>query len=327
MTKIRFSKTTPEYRKFDADRPRLTRRPYDEVLGHPTSASPRGSTYWKRVRRCPREHALYEGGLRRVNPFTDAIVIGLICHLALEHYYLALKAGRFVEAERDAWWAIAPFSSESGYEEVYETVERMLARYFELYRETDVLWKIVAVEETVSYMDPELELSARLDLLIEKEGLLWIVEHKTHKFITEDLLSGYQMDLQIPAYCWLLRNVVDTTKLAPFAGAIVNIITKDRLPKLERVEVVPSRYHLAEFELSQRAWMKMRDTFPALGNPKTYGNCVGAPRYFSRCDYFDLCHGRPEATLHQLITEEPPHGFYLHGTEPTHSTIDPDEAM
>jgi hypothetical protein len=109
---------------------------------------------------------------------------------------------------------------------------------------------------------------------------------------------------------WLLKSVVDLSKLPPLSGIIVNLLTKHATPRYERVEVCPSRYHLDAFESSMREWIKVRDeSFAPLGWPKALGNCTGASRYFSTCDYFDLCHGRPDVSLGQLLREELPFGF------------------
>lgn len=330
---IRFTKSTPDSRKDKGAQARIfaDRRPYDQVLGTPTGASPRGSTYWKRVRRCPREHGLWEAGLRRDAPLNDHLVIGLLVHLGLEHYYRALQRGRPSEVgERDAFQSIDAFRQEPGYEEAYETTERLLSGYFELYRDNDVKdWEVLAVEDTLEApAELGVEWSGRFDLIIKKRstGMCYGVEHKTTKMITEDLLGTYQMDIQIPGYCWLFQKAVALDALPPFGGFIVNILTKAKRPEYERVEVCPSRYHLAEFELSMKAWGVMKAAFPALAYPKTFGNCIGAPRYFSRCDYYDLCHGRPELSIADLQKGDPPAGFFRVQDDPTRVVLDPDEA-
>lgn len=329
MTKIRFTKATPAHRNFDADRARKTRRPYDEVLGEPSSASPLGSTYWKRVTRCPREFGLWQGGLRRLDPFSDPIVVGLLYHRALEHYYRTLQAGGSGDdAEVAAWHSVAPFAQEPGYTEPYQDVERILAAYFDLYRTIDpVKWKVVVVESTRAAPAGVLEWTGRFDLVVLEGEQLWGVEHKSTRLISEDLLSGYSMDLQIPGYTWLGQKVPFEGQ-PKLTGFIVNVATRDTRPRLERVRVVPSRYHMDAWEKSMRARQRLRDAYPSLGHPQFFGNCVGAPRYFSRCDYFDICHGRPEVPMSDILAEEEPlHGFVnvnrLTGKLPTN--IDPDE--
>jgi hypothetical protein len=287
------------------------RRPAQVVLGVvDAGASPAGSTYWKTMRRCPREHALrHVAGLRRSSGASEALTVGWLFHLALEAYYRSLLTDADgVSDEGAAWAAIKKLEGEGGYEETYPEVERLLAGYFETYRRQDA-WRVVAVEETLASVDDGLHYSARLDLVIEEAGRLWIVEHKTARAITPDLLSGYQMDMQIMGQVWLFGRCVDLSVYPPLAGVKINIATKTKVPKYERVEVYPSRQHLAAFEESMRQWSALEGAFAGLGWPKALGNCTGPSRYFGQCDYFDVCHGRPEANVGMISAEDPPFGF------------------
>jgi hypothetical protein len=287
------------------------RRPAQAVLGVlDAGASSAGSTFWKTMRRCPREHALrHVAGLRRASSGSEALTVGWLYHLALEAYYSSLlKDADGASDEAAAWAAIRALEREPGYEETYPEVERLLAGYFETYRRQDA-WKVLAVEETLSSEDEGLHYSARLDLVIEEAGRVWIVEHKTARAITPDLLSGYQLDMQILGQVWLFGRCVDLSTYPTLGGVIVNIATKTKVPKYERVRVYPSRAHLQAFEESMRAWSALVPAYQSLGWPKALGNCTGAARFFGQCDYFDLCHGRPEASLATVASEEPPFGF------------------
>ncbi len=56
-------------------------------------------------------------------------------------------------------------------------------------------------------------------------------------------------------------------------------------------------------------WARVEQVFAGLAWPKALGNCTGGARYFSTCDYFDLCHGRPLHGVPAWAAEEPPFGF------------------
>jgi hypothetical protein len=300
-----------------SDRVEGRRRP-DEVLGIKGGASPWGNSTWKRLRSCPREHALaVVAGIRSMSD-SEALTQGIIFHHALEAFYRYIQQhqrpydamkrktdgflyGGIPDAEGFAWKAIKPFIAEDGYSKTYTAIERMLASYFDTFRRQD-RWRIIAVEETLQYADDGMIYSARLDLIVEdydRRGM-WIVEHKSAKAITDTLLSGYQLDQQILGQAWLLTRCVDLSKYPKLRGVLVNITTKTATPKHERVEVMPSRYHLDEFERSMRSWYDIMPVFEELGWPKALGNCAGPAQYFSKCDYFDLCYGRPEATVEEL---------------------------
>ncbi len=340
LIKIPGMKKTPTFNK--------DRRPPDEVLGivNP-GASARGNSYWKLMRSCPREHALQHiVGLGHEGD-QEALTVGLTFHHALEVYYKAIQAHQWAlgttatrpdiaspeyfwgatgAAEKAAWHSIEPMSTEPGYEDTYEELERMLASYLDVYRRTD-RWRIVAIEETLEYADDgfeditwkgdpphivgPLEFSARLDLIVEDydRGGLWIVEHKSAKAITEDLLSGYQMDQQILGQVWLMDRCVDLSQYPLLRGVVINITSKHKKTQHQRVDVCPSKRHLAAFEDSMRSWNDLAGAFENHNWPKALGNCSGPAHYFKKCPYFDVCHGQPDATVADLVRQDAPLGF------------------
>lgn len=320
------------------------RRRTDEVLGlPPSSASSWGSTTWKRMRLCPREHALYQIGLRPKRQKT-ALDIGLLYHHALEHYYKRMRElqqaaiARGVapgaddchgairgDCERAAWDSLRPFEQEPGYQETYAKLEKLLITYFEAYRYTH-RWLVLAVEETLSYDDGALRYTARLDLIVhDLDGDdLRIVEHKTSGVITDDLLLSYEMDLQILGQVWLLHNCVDLSALPRWGGVVVDIITtRNKEPRVHRQFVSPSKYHTAAFEQSMREWLQVSELYQKLDWPKAFGACAGALRFFRTCNYYDLCHGHPNHSMREWLGEIQlrgvPYGFELAGA-PSAST-------
>ena len=301
-----------------------------ELLGIPnTGASKRGNTHWKRQRTCPRESALHDIVRLRRKGDAEALTVGIAFHNALEVYYRAIQMhqrtvtiapsgptppfffGNIAEAEKLAWASIDGLRGAEGYEETYAELERMLAGYFDIWRRQDH-WRIIAVEETLEYDDTGMEYSSRLDLIVEdyvRDGM-WVIEHKSARSITDDLLAGYQLDQQILGQVWLLGKCIDLDHYPPLKGVLVNITTKHKAgPKVERVECMPSRYHMAAFEHSLRAWHDLAGHFEAQGWPQALGNCAGPARYWSKCDYYDVCYGMPHLSIEQLAADEPPIGF------------------
>lgn len=312
------------------------RRSVAEVLGVTNSASPYGSTRYKRIRRCPREHGFVSVlGLRPERSPIEELDVGLIFHYALEKFYkyvrqhqLKLDAqqaprddayfhGAQQDAEVAAMQFIAPLSGEEGYEETFAEVQTMLGHYFHTYRRQD-RWRVVAVEETLTFRNAAFQYSARLDLVVEDfdRGGLWIVEHKSARAITDDLLQSYELDLQIVGQCWLLHQCVDLAALPPFRGVLVDIMTKSKkYPRLERHPVSPNGFHLDNFARQLVHWREVEQLWEQQGWPQALGNCSGAPRYFRQCAYYDICRTRPERTFHELAEEYaevgPPLGFEL----------------
>lgn len=312
------------------------RRHFNEVLGTEGGASRRGSTFWKGVRLCPRESGLAQAGVEREGFLAGrvALDLGLVFHHALEVYYDSVMAAQQVmdaaggadivaycvgptaDAERAAWEAVQVFAAEPGYEDIFETVQRMLTGYFEFYRLRD-RFRILGVEETFDLDGGGFEYSARLDVIIEdlEHGGMWVLEHKSATTATESLLTGYQMDLQVLGQVWLIQNGVDLAGLPPFKGVRVNICTKGssrKPPEMHRVDVCPSHDHLAMFEEAMRSQATTAALWKGLGWPKHLGACNGGGRYFATCPYFTICHSFPLATVEQ-IADAPPFGF----TSPT----------
>lgn len=234
-------------------------------------------------------------------------------------------------AEKAARDLVESFANEPGYAATYDEVSRVVASYIDHYRSTDE-WRIVACEETLTYIETlaepfvftdgkgneirqsDFNYSCRLDILVERldpgyEGL-WDVEIKTARMINDDLLTGYHLDMQVLGQVWLIKKCLDLSLYPPFKGVIVNIMTKAKTPKFERVMVMPSDYHLRAFEQSTRQWAFINACFEAAGWPRALGSCAGALRGYSKCSFYDLCHSHPELGLEDWKNSEPPFGFY-----------------
>ena len=307
------------------DRPPLRRGPA-RVLGLPGppggAGSPRGSTYYKRIRLCPREHALAKIALLTRDRDDEALTVGWLFHAGLEAYYKAQLAGADpVERERACWAYLRPVVLEPGYADTWGTVERCLASYFDRWRDVD-RWRVIQAEETIGLRWNGLEYSARLDLLVQNldDGGFYIVEHKTAKTINADLVEGYQLDLQTLGQVWLARQCLDLKQLPPFRGLLVNITSKHVKPQHQRVLVCPSDAHLRAWERSMNDWTALAALMAELGYPQALGNCTGPSRGYRRCAYFDLCHFWPEATAEDWAYWDPPEGYVR--TDPTRADED-----
>jgi len=269
-----------------------------DVLGTANSgASRRGSTFWKSVTSCPREHALtYIVGLQPVYP-GDPLVLGLAWHHVLDVYYRGMQAGAVNPAEA-AFDVIDKLEDSADFRDMGHKLRAMLTTYLDTYERSDK-WRVIAVEETLEYVGA-FEYSARLDLIIEDlvHGGLWAVEHKSANAVSSGLLDNYQLDLQILGQVWLLEHCVDLSKYPPFRGVRINIVTTGAVvPKCARTEVLPSVEHLAAFERSVLGLNRLRGALEKLAWPQYLGHCAGYARGYGRCQYFDLCHDYPDRVV------------------------------
>lgn len=325
---------------WNAARPQVNRRGPAHVLGlggSPTgSSSAVGSTFWKRVMRCPFEHAMHELVQLRSKWDDEALTVGFLAHHAREHYYLAHQAAQRgltedelrtdaiwrgqVEAERASWASIEAIRTEPGYTDAplgskfpstWDQLESLWGAFLDSYRHAERV-AVVATEETVRFTDPRsgIDYSARLDTLVRDFdrtpiGGLYLSEFKSAKSITKDLVEGYQLDLQILGQVWLVRRCVDIEALGfgPLRGVVIDIITKQQTPRVERVFVQPSEQHLQAFELAMGDWVAVLDFHASRNFPRAFGKCIGPDRGYRRCSYFDLCHLEPLKTIKQWSAE------------------------
>jgi hypothetical protein len=344
MPKIKLTGSfTPPWERFDSGEDAvIERRSLFEVLGIPdTGASRRGSTYYKKLFTCPRDFAFtYVLGFEPIY-LGEALTVGLIFHVVMDTYYSEIQAHQqcserpkrpYSAATRVAWenywWgnashamhksmaALDPLTNEPGYKDTWAVIERITGHYFDTNWKTD-RWEILAVEEGLEYVDEDFEYTARLDLLVRdwaRNGGLWIVEQKTARYLTQDLIDNYQQDLQILGQNFLVQNCLDFTHYPALQGTFVNITTKQVTPKSDRIESSPSRRHIQAFVDSVTAWSRVIELYEELGWPKALGKCAGAPRGYSRCEFYDICHDHPSTTVEEFAKHEPPIGFRRKGT-------------
>lgn len=340
MPKIKLSDSlTPPWESFskNEDTPQ-DREPVFKVLGLADSgASRRGSTYWKSLYTCPREFAFRNVlGFKPIHS-SEALTVGWLYHYVLETYYQAIYNWQQQKCERpkkpynastrlaweNYWWGNAnaamqesiavvdPIMNEPGYRDTWATLERLFGHYFDTNWKTD-RWEVIAVEETLEYEDARFNFTARLDLIVRDwafPSAMWIVEHKSARLITRDLIDNYQMDLQILGQNFLIQNCLDLREYPELKGTLVQITTKQTNPRFERIEAFPSQRHIAEFADSMQSWSRLRGFFEGEAWPKALGKCAGAPRGYTKCDYYDICHDQPDMTVDDFAKSGPPMGY------------------
>ena len=292
------------------------RRPLAEVLGIPDHGpSARGSSYYKLELACPREFALSTiAGLAPEHP-SDPLSTGLLFHLSLERYYQAIqKHGVGREGRRiGAAAAISIYEAlqnEPGYGSIFEETKAIIDGYLDEY-DRDEPWEILAVEETLEYAIQGFEYTTRLDLLVRdtQRGGVYVVEHKSARSITPDLLDNYEMDLQVLGQIWLVERVLDLSKYGKFRGTLINIATKHSPPRFHRHEVNPSPAHLRAFEQALQSYIRLKQDYARENWPRALGHCSGYARGYGKCQFYSLCHDFPDMHTSDWTKAEPPLGY------------------
>lgn len=135
---------------------------------------------------------------------------GAAAHLAMAAYY---RGAPIKEAVAHAWESYGA-ASEKGFGYMSD-LDFLLTRYFKWAAIND-LWKVEMVEETIEAEYNGIKLMGIWDLLVRKNGQLWIVDHKFQK---SHSFANLEVDPQVSQYIALARLVGLNV-----AGLIYNII-------------------------------------------------------------------------------------------------------
>lgn len=213
------------------------------------------------------------------------------------------------------------------YPDVVFEVNRLMQVYFQKYAlEESQTWDIRAVENEVvgffPYKPPKAKkfrealVSCRHDLVVRikppgapahpagpsPDGV-WIVDHKVHKAITRDLVSGYGMDGQFMLMAYLWKNQNLDAKLGKLNGFIINIITKTREVECKRLLVNITDQDVERFAARMTdvvGRLDQRVKAPDINDPETWPmnfSVCKSPRGYGTCKFWDYClsHGTQEA--------------------------------
>lgn len=135
---------------------------------------------------------------------------GAAAHLAMAAYY---RGESIKNAVAHAWESYGAASDKGfGY---MSDLDLLLTRYFHWAAVNDI-WQVQMVEETVEAEYNGIKLMGIWDLLVRKNGQLWIVDHKFQK---SHSFANLEVDSQVSHYIALAR-----LKGLNVAGLIYNII-------------------------------------------------------------------------------------------------------
>ena len=202
---------------------------------------------------CRRKWYLEREGYTR--DFKDFFIIGSLVHAGVAAYYeeateaeIALAMG--IEAEGSI--KRHP-GEEAKIEECLEKAEGYVGNYIKYAQEHDN-FKVVAIEEKLTVLlneEEKLGCTMIMDGLVEEDGKLWLMEHKTPaQVITEHLA----LDSQITLYIALIEKVIGRE----LEGVIYNMIRKKMPSEPKRLvrggvsvaacDTTPEKYEAALIE-------------------------------------------------------------------------------
>lgn len=288
----------------------VERTPYEDVIDVKGGPSPRGSTWWRRAQSCAREDFLANELRWEAIPRARALDTGLLWHGVLEEFYNAKRAiqqGTVLKKtpERIAFEFLQQFRDADGWLSIYELIGRMFDAYLERWRQRDDQLEIIGVEITLGFTretHPEIfarfgfESTTRLDALVVDHSYSPVTRHLEHKSasaLDPQTLLAYAQDDQLLGQTYLGNYFIDWTALGypPYVGAIVNVTSKTKSPKCERLPIAPSDDQLTAWAEHKQYWQWQRSQYEALGWPRNYVNCT---RRYGRCQFYDVCRQYPK---------------------------------
>lgn len=197
-------------------------KPEGSEKGHPAEVfnGVYDSSCISAFQRCPR-HFYYRYALRLVPPVVStALTFGSTMHEALE------KADRGAGEEE----VLAVWDTYDPCDDTRRTREHgklITKEYLDYYSQDPIttLDDYIEIEFMLSFVDGTF-LAGRLDKLVEYEGGIWVMDHKTASSVGKNFYEDARPRLQFDVYCWACRELVGECR-----GIIVDGISTAGNPK------------------------------------------------------------------------------------------------
>lgn len=284
--------------------------PDAEYLGNPLPGQKRvrGWSSISNYMICDRMY--YLGSVKKVKSrkASPALDIGVLAHACLAAHYSSGGTRTFEP--------IAAVQDERP--DLAIEVKRLLYAYFAANsKEDQETWDVRAVEHeivgTFNNDGVEAPVSCRSDLIIAKRAPgepcapfgpapqgVYIVDHKFHARMSQDLTEGYTMDGQFLLMNHLWKQQGMDEYFGKLNGFIINICTKTKNPECRRIAISISEDDLNRFVRTMSpvvTELVKRINDPEVNNeenwPMNFAVCKN-PKGYGLCTYWQLCqsHGK-----------------------------------
>jgi hypothetical protein len=224
----------------------------DRILIDP-GPSARG---WHRAEtflRCPqlfawkyRAHAGIGGGKSPLDEDRSALSLGSLIHVGLAHYYARLRE-RQNGRDADTYFTPSDAIHELGLRkgstpELEEEARLVVDAYISHYAMEERHVRILHVEEVFEANFMGHPYTARVDLVFERAGKVYLVDHKSTQRIESRTVRSYSTSGQLIGYRWLGTAYGDR-----FGGVILNLLQAGKSPRFERPTLEPVPNLVAKF--------------------------------------------------------------------------------
>lgn len=263
------------------------------------------------------------------------LIFGSCWHFGMECAYRYLKANPDTSITQltevalegfNAMWnrdAAQWFYPDATFPKSPNRARDMYYKYFDMFMPQDRGKKIIGIEEPFAlHISEDLPIYiGRMDLVLEDEsGNLEIHEHKTSKFNSPIIFTGYEVSLQTEGYLTVGHIYYDALPRIMYNQSLCQKtkvdhtrypITKNR-HAIERF-LSDYRFYMLQIQANMRAfedWMERAGTDAYEKTaimPCFYRNAgYACTMYFRPCEYLDLCQMRNNP---MTFGERPPQGF------------------
>ncbi|MEO5366710.1 MAG: PD-(D/E)XK nuclease family protein [Magnetococcus sp. WYHC-3] len=276
---------------------------------------------------------LYEDvGLEEKLP-PSPLRLGSAIHTVLMHHYSGASAEIAVQA------GVATYNSifedieilitekeATAIDKEIAIVEGFIKPYTDFWADEDAEFKIMATELDLSTsISPQVRYSGRLDLVVERKGQLYVVDHKTLSMFRAPYFNRLHFDYQLTGYAWLaakhfkqpvgviyncikkpaIRQKMHETK-PEFLARIRDVYDDDPQDYFKRVECVRTLDQINEFKLACAEVAS--DMIFAINSGTNYRRNMATCDIYSGCIFNGMCvSNTPDLTnfrLRRTRTEE-----------------------
>ncbi len=176
----------------------------------------------------------------------SALSLGSLIHVGLAHYYARLRErqhGRDPEAYYTPTEAIRELGIRKGSTpEIEEEARLTVDAYLSHYALEEHRIKVLHVEEVFEATFEGHPYTARVDLVWEQAGKVYLIDHKSTQRIEARTVRAYSTSGQLIAYRWLGTAYGDR-----FGGVILNLIQAGKTPRFERPALEPTPNLMLKF--------------------------------------------------------------------------------
>lgn len=228
--------------------------------------------------------------LQHLSPKTvaPALEFGKAIHMGLEQYYLALrKEFPRIQAIGNALSTFKEnYTREDDPKRTQLIGEQMLQDYTEVYQKEP--FKVIDVEVGFAVPLGGFTFTGRLDALVEWDGQLYVMEHKTTSMLGTTYFKQFEMSMQIDGYIYAAEQLTGRRCL----GVLVNAMQpRTKTKKLEdhfaRDPIGRTQFEREEFV--REVPLLIKDILKSEESGEFVRSKRSCFSYNYQCPYWDLC--------------------------------------